>query len=173
MARMKNAERLSSRKWKGSPGSPIGRTTASAGACNPASAIPASASARAPPAGKRTRATNQNRRSAKRPATPSTSHPATTARIASTPRLLTGQLPCPPRCSALAARAQQPRRQLAAGGVLDDPLPDQLPHHLRGRDVVEGADLLEDLLLARIDEQRQPRSAVFHGNGDVNAISIK
>jgi len=52
---------------------------------------------------------------------------------------------------------QQPGRQRPVAGMLDDVLADQLPHHLRRRQVLLGADFLEHGLLARIEEQGQAR----------------
>ena len=54
------------------------------------------------------------------------------------------------------------RMQLAFPGILDDPLANQLAHDLRRRHVARRAQLLEDLLLARIDQDGQPSGAVFH-----------
>jgi hypothetical protein len=48
-----------------------------------------------------------------------------------------------------------------AASVLDDVFADQLPHHLRGREVLRGADLLEQRLLARVEQQGQAGGLAF------------
>jgi hypothetical protein len=58
--------------------------------------------------------------------------------------------------------SSEPGRQLATAGVVDHVLADQPAHHLGRREVLRGADLLEELLLARIDEQREPRGLALH-----------
>ena len=61
----------------------------------------------------------------------------------------------------LARSGQQPGRQRAVAGVLDDVFADQLPHDLRGREVLRRADLLEQRLLARVEQQGQARRLAF------------
>src|SRR5262249_46403927 len=57
---------------------------------------------------------------------------------------------------------EQPGRQVAIAGVRDDVLADQLTHHLRGRLILRGADLLEHPLLARVKEHRESGGLVLH-----------
>ena len=57
--------------------------------------------------------------------------------------------------------------------VLRQVVADQLAHHLRGRQVLLGAQALEGGLLGRIDQQRQPCGLQLHGAWHVNAMCIR
>ena len=56
----------------------------------------------------------------------------------------------------------QPIRQWSARGMINDVLPYQLPDHLRRGEVLRRADLLEDLLLSRVDQDGQTCGSGFH-----------
>src|SRR6059058_3253269 len=62
--------------------------------------------------------------------------------------------------------------QLPPVGILDDPLPDQPSDDLRWRHIAARANLLENLLLARIDENRQSGGSIFHGNTMIITLSF-
>jgi hypothetical protein len=69
----------------------------------------------------------------------------------------------------------EPFGERPARRVLDDVLPNEFSNHLRGRQILRGANLLEDLLLSRIDQDRQSRRPAFGrlvGARHVNRIVI-
>src|SRR5438094_7201041 len=93
--------------------------------------------------------------------------------MASRPKSLTTRWVPSVRRSALATRsARKPSGQLPSVGILDDPLPDQPPDDLRWRHIAARANLLENLLLARIDEDRQPGGSIFHGSTMLIRLSL-
>src|SRR3954470_21402002 len=66
----------------------------------------------------------------------------------------------------------QPVREFPVTRMFDDVLPDQLPYDLRRSDIVARADLFEDFLLARIDEDGEACGSVFHDSPLIGRMEI-
>src|SRR5574340_143394 len=73
----------------------------------------------------------------------------------------------------VAARGRQPFGQLARSRVFDDVFVNQFAHHLRRGEVLLGADLLEELFLVWIDQERHSGGAVFHGALEVHVMCME
>jgi hypothetical protein len=60
-------------------------------------------------------------------------------------------------------RSAQPSRQHSFSGIVDDVLANQSPHNLRRSEVVLRTNILKQLFLLRINQDREPCYSVFHG----------
>src|SRR5574337_1971192 len=186
-----SADSASSRRCKGSAGSPIGSTATSGERRSAISDSTNTASATTPPAGNSTRETKRKRRIAATPvsATASqsaiaTSSPSITSHGAASDAAAIASAPL--RCARALGHGRR-RRALARpcrrSGIVDhaaghvlDPVPrevvaDQLAHDLRCGAVLQRAQVLERGLLVRVEQQRQPGGLAFH-RGAPDRIAI-